>query len=93
MQQIYIIQSIDELENNPGSKTRILKAFHNKDDAMEYIAECGYQVEQYNKQLPEETGDDEKDTQSWDNWCHNHPFYYEDGSIGTTFELIEIELE
>jgi hypothetical protein len=93
MQEIYIIQSADEMGNNPGAPTHILKAFTDRENAMEYIAECGYQVEQYNKKLPKEVEDDDQNKENWDEWCHNHPFCFEDGSIGTSFELVTIELE
>jgi hypothetical protein len=93
MQQIYIVHSIDEDQpfTNDCEKIKILKVFAKESDAHEFMAECGYQLEQWNKDNPgpHEIDFDDPD---WRTNDLNHPFSFDDGHVSTGFTCTAYEL-
>jgi hypothetical protein len=93
MQQIYIIHSVDEDQPfaNDLERIKIMKVFGNEADAHEYMAECGYQLEQWQKANPEPQMIDFNDP-DWKEKGDGHPFEFEDGHRSTGFTCTAYDL-
>lgn len=95
--KIYIVTSFDEMHGTLGGETghnsRIMKAFDSEEKAHEFMAECGYQLEQWEKTLPTNVEDEDINQANYHAHCEKHPFVEDGGYFATGFECHAIELE
>lgn len=92
--KIYLVNGIDELYGSPSPDCRTIKAFKDRDKAQDFLADCGFAYEQWDKASPKEVDNDDVNAENWHNHCSKHPFYSEDdGHMPTAFELVEVEFE
>jgi hypothetical protein len=91
--KIYIVISLDAEYQGEGMNTRPLKAFADEQEAHEFMADCGFELEQWEKSLPAEVEDDEVNSANWHKHCEKHPFNSDGWYRATGFFCQEMELE
>lgn len=95
---IYIVTSFDDEFNSAGHSARIMKAFDSESKAHEFMADCGYELEQWEDAAPELLfyGTDKQiaaQAKKFDKHAAKHPFRFDDGYMATGFMCEAIEVE
>lgn len=95
---IYIVSSFDEQFDGEGHSARIMKAFDSEQKAHDFMADCGFELEQWENDCPEFPfyGTEKQMTannKKWDKHDTKHPFRFDDGYRATGFECQAIEVE
>ena len=93
---IYIVTAYDEdliSLRGEGQNVSILKAFDSQQKAHDFMADCGFELEQWEKSIPAEVEDDEVNSANWHKHCEIHPIAEKYGVFATTFFCHEIEVE
>ena len=95
---IYIVTSFDDEFNSAGHSARIMKAFDSESKAHEFMADCGFKLEQWHDASPELLfdGTDKQisaNEKKWEKHLAKHPFQFDDGYMATGFMCQAIEVE
>lgn len=91
--KIYIVSSFDEQFDGEGHSARIMKAFSDESKAHDFMADCGFELEQWEKTIPEEVDNEDFYQTKWDEHCAKHPFSFHDGYMATGFFCQEMDVE
>lgn len=93
---IYIVTAYDEdllLLGGEGKNVSILKAFDSQQKAHDFMADCGFELERWEKAMPAEVDDDKVNSANYHKHFETHPMKAKYGIYATTFFCHQIEVE
>ena len=92
--KIYIVTGVDETPVRLEElNVCVMKAFDSQQKAHDFMADCGFEVEQWEKSIPALGDDDDVNQANWHKHCEIHPVAMRFGVYASTFFCQEMEVE